>query len=29
MGEHTDEVLAEKLGFDGETLAGLRAQGVI
>jgi crotonobetainyl-CoA:carnitine CoA-transferase CaiB-like acyl-CoA transferase len=29
MGEHTDEVLAEKLGLDRETLAGLHARGVI
>ena len=29
LGEHTDQVLSEQLGFDAATLAGLRAQGVI
>lgn len=29
LGEHTDEVLAEKLGYDGERLAQLRDGGVI
>ncbi len=29
LGEHTDQVLAEKLGYDGERLAGLREGGVI
>jgi crotonobetainyl-CoA:carnitine CoA-transferase CaiB-like acyl-CoA transferase len=29
LGEHTDAVLQEELGLDGETLASLRAEGVI
>jgi crotonobetainyl-CoA:carnitine CoA-transferase CaiB-like acyl-CoA transferase len=29
LGEHTDAVLAERLGLDGEALAGLRGKGVI
>ena len=29
LGEHTDEVLTEELGLDGEQLARLRADGVI
>jgi crotonobetainyl-CoA:carnitine CoA-transferase CaiB-like acyl-CoA transferase len=28
LGEHTDEVLAE-LGYDGDQIAGLRAEKVI
>ncbi len=29
LGEHTDEVLGERLGFSAEKLAELRAAGVI
>ena len=29
LGEHTDEVLAERLGLDAAALAGLRSRGVI
>ena len=29
LGEHTDRVLGERLGFSGEKLAGLRERGVI
>jgi crotonobetainyl-CoA:carnitine CoA-transferase CaiB-like acyl-CoA transferase len=29
LGEHTDAVLAERLGLDGEARAGLRGKGVI
>lgn len=29
LGEHTETILAERLGLDGETIAGLRARGVI
>ena len=29
LGEHTDGVLQEELGLDGETLASLRTEGVI
>lgn len=29
LGEHTEQVLAERLGLDGEAIAALRAQGVI
>ena len=29
LGQHTDEVLAERLGLDGAALDGLRARGVI
>ncbi len=29
LGQHTDEVLGEQLGYDAERLAALRAQGVI
>jgi len=29
LGEHTDQVLSEQLGFDAATLANLRGQGVI
>ena len=28
-GEHTDEVLAERLGLDAEAIAALRAAGAI
>jgi crotonobetainyl-CoA:carnitine CoA-transferase CaiB-like acyl-CoA transferase len=29
LGQHTDEVLSERLGFDAAKLAALRAKGVI
>ncbi|WPP44508.1 CaiB/BaiF CoA-transferase family protein [Pseudomonas sp. AN-1] len=29
LGEHTETILAERLGLDGETIADLRARGVI
>ena len=29
LGEHTDEVLAERLGLDKEAVADLRAAGAI
>jgi formyl-CoA transferase len=29
LGEHTDHILAERLGYGGERIAGLRARGVI
>jgi len=29
LGEHTDEVLGQELGLEGEALAGLRARGAI
>jgi crotonobetainyl-CoA:carnitine CoA-transferase CaiB-like acyl-CoA transferase len=29
LGEHTDEVLSTHLGLDGETIAGLRKDGVV
>jgi len=29
LGQHTDEVLRERLGFDDSRLAALREQGVI
>jgi crotonobetainyl-CoA:carnitine CoA-transferase CaiB-like acyl-CoA transferase len=29
LGEHTETILAERLGLDGEAIAALRAQGVI
>ena len=29
LGQHTEEVLRELLGLDAETLASLRAQGII
>jgi len=29
LGEHTDEVLAARLGLDAAALAGLRERGVI
>jgi crotonobetainyl-CoA:carnitine CoA-transferase CaiB-like acyl-CoA transferase len=29
LGQHTDEVLAERLGYDAQAIAGLRAAGVI
>ena len=29
LGEHTETILAERLGLDGETIAGLLARGVI
>jgi len=29
LGEHADEILRERLGMDADTIAGLRAEGVI
>jgi crotonobetainyl-CoA:carnitine CoA-transferase CaiB-like acyl-CoA transferase len=29
LGQHTDEVLSERLGFDNTKLAALRTNGVI
>jgi crotonobetainyl-CoA:carnitine CoA-transferase CaiB-like acyl-CoA transferase len=29
LGEHTDKVLAEVLGYDRETIAALRQAGII
>jgi crotonobetainyl-CoA:carnitine CoA-transferase CaiB-like acyl-CoA transferase len=29
VGEHTEEILAEVLGYDNETVADLRDRGVI
>ena len=29
LGEHTETILAERLGLDGEAIAALRARGVI
>ena len=29
LGQHTDEVLAERLGYSPDHLAGLRGKGVI
>jgi len=29
LGQHTDQVLSEKLGLDAKALAGLREKGII
>ena len=29
LGQHTDEILAELLGYDDKTIAGLRERGVV